>query len=363
MAIPFPQRPFEIPPQVFPAERHFEFIDQDNNTIEGYLRRAHADHPFAYTSFGKPSHGRARDGRRTILTGAKYVPEGDGRYRFTNEYVVIKKLSKEWIRRNPHHPENVRTELAAATLLEDDEHVHRIIEVLEDSRFLYIVMPSLGLDVLDTFSHRRPTDMVQFTRAFTRAAVNDLIYIKQHRVIHRDISLENIIVEFASQGRICLLIDFAMSLRCAEYEGNVFRITPQRPPCGKLRYMSPEVWFMAPLDFGVDVWALGCVFFYIFTMGSLARDEFRGIYLYDMPGDRCWEYYLEGNGLAEARQRNFDQYVNDDDIPADDIRVVRLLPVVQSLSDVQRDLLCQMLDLNPANRIAAEDILQHPYFQ
>ena len=363
MDIPFPPLPFGALPPIYEAERGFEFLDQDGKNVEGYLRRASADHEFAYSPLGKLSHGKSRDGRRLILTGAKYVREGDGRYRFNNEYVVIKKLSKLWIRTNPDHPESWRTEIAAATLLGDDEHVHTRIEVLEDRRYVYIVMPYLGLDMFDTLSHHRPQDMVQFTRAM----VNDLIYIKEKGVIHRDISPENIIVVFASQGSTCLLIDFAMALRCAQYEGHMFRIVPQEP-CGKRRYMSPEVWNSNPLDFGVDVWALGCIFFFIFTgqwtyNESMNRHEFRGKFLYDQPGDRCWQFYIEGNGIAEAHERNFDGFMIDPNVPIDFIRAVELLPLVQSLTDVQRDLLSRMLQIDPANRIMAEHILQHPYFQ
>ena len=363
MAIPFPPPPFDPPPQPFEAIRHFDFLDQDSNTIQGYLRRADVDHTFAYTSFGRPTGGNTRADRRIILTGAKYVRESEGRYRFTDEYVVIKRLSNEWIRTNPNHPENVWNEIAAATWLGDDEHVHSIIEVLQDRQYLYIVMPCLGLDIYDTLAHFRPVDMVQFARAM----VNDLIYIKRHRVIHRDISPENIIVEFASEGNRCLLIDFAMSLRCAHHEGTTFRIIRQER-CGKPRHMSPEVRLGNPLEFGVDVWALGCIFFYIFTgewtySEAMERHQFRGHHLYEVPYDRCWRFYIEGDGIAEAHQRNFDEYMDDPQLPLDFIRVVHLLPVVQSLSEVQRDLLSKMLKIDPENRIMAEDILHHPYFQ
>lgn len=75
-------------------------------------------------------------------------------YRFTsNDYVVIKKLSREWIRRHPRHPESVWNQLVAATLLGDDEHVHTITEVLADRQFPFIVMLCLGVDIYDTFAH------------------------------------------------------------------------------------------------------------------------------------------------------------------------------------------------------------------
>lgn len=371
MDINFPPVPFENPTQVNRAERNFEFFDQDGRTVEGYLRCADADHEFAYTYFKKASHGDSPDGRRSILKGAKYVREGDGRYRFTNQYVIIKKLSRDWIRRNPNHPENVETEIAAAAWLGDDEHVHRLIEVLEDQSFKYIVMPFLGYDFYDTFivdndtpdENRIAFDVMQFTRAM----VNDLIYLRERDVVHRDVSLENIILDIASGGRICLLIDFAMALRCLRYQGTTFRIDPQEP-CGKLRYMSPEVCRGTPLDCGVDVWALGCIFFFVFTgewihNESANRHEFRGKHLYRTPGDRCWQIYIEGNGIAQAHQLNFDGYMNIPNLPIDYVRAAGILPLVQTLSDVQRDLLSRMLQIDPANRIAAGDILQHPYFQ
>ena len=132
--------------------------------------------------------------------------------------------------------------------------------------------------------------------------------------------------------------------------------------------MSPEVWNSNPLDFGVDVWALGCIFFYIFTgqwiyNRSMNRHEFRGKFLYDQPGDRCWQWFIAGYSIAEVQTRTFDEFLIDPNFPRGFLPAVVLLPLVQSLTDVQRDLLSRMLQIHPASRIVAEDILQHPYFQ
>lgn len=68
-------------------------------------------------------------------------------------------------------------------------------------------------------------------------------------------------------------------------------------------------------------------------------------------GDRCWRFFIEGKNIEEAHQRILDGFMNELDVLIDSIGVVEMLPVVQSLSGDQRDLLVRMLQIDPANRI------------
>ena len=354
MAVPFPPRPFDDhpfdPPHIFPAERDFEFRDQDNEPTPGYLRRAGGAHDFVYTRFA----GRIlfNDGRRRIFEGCKYVRERDGRYRATNR-VVIKKLKRRWIDNNPHNPENVRNEIIVAQQLGDDQHVVTMTEVLEDDRYRYIIMPLLGRDILNTVDALRDEGYtIRDMPRFTRPMVANLIFIKGHGIIHRDTSPENIIVKDQPQENGCPLIDFAMALRCYRIEGNDQLVTSQ-VRCGKLGYMSPEVHYSHPLGFGVDVWAVGCILFVLWT----------GVRLYEGPGDRCWDFFIENDNIRLAHEQNLDHYLTTPGFPPDYVHLAQMLLVVQSLSDVQRDLLSKMLTRDPSRRITAEAILEHPYYQ
>jgi MAP/microtubule affinity-regulating kinase len=84
-------------------------------------------------------------------------------------------------------------------------------------------------------------------------------------VVHRDIKLENILID---QNSSVKLIDFGFSIVIAENQKlNVF--------CGTPSYMAPEIVNKQEYDFGVDIWALGVLFYKIVT----GNFPFRGIFV------------------------------------------------------------------------------------
>ena len=116
--------------------------------------------------------------------------------------------------------------------------------------------------------------------------------------------------------------------------------------------MSPEVVLGQALDSGVDVWALGCILFLLWT----------GKLLYDQPFDRSFQMYITHNGIANAHQFDLDAFMmNPDLLQPDFLDAMAKLPLVQALSDEQRDLLSRIFTIEPTERIRAEQILQHDY--
>ena len=89
-------------------------------------------------------------------------------------------------------------------------------------------------------------------------------------VCHRDLSLENILVD---QFRTSVIIDMGMCLRVPfrsddggvtdVSSGNLRLLIKPLQPCGKPNYMSPEVIRSeAPFDgFAIDLWACGVILF------------------------------------------------------------------------------------------------------
>jgi serine/threonine protein kinase len=144
-----------------------------------------------------------------------------------------------------------------------------------------------------------------------------------------------------------------MALQCATLEQQSLPIVPQIS-CGKLPYMSPEVVREDPLDFGVDVYSLGCTLFFIWTGGKL---------LYEHPSDNCFTFFIRQNGILEAPHVDLDMWLSVPGLPMDWNPLLEKLPLVQDLSDNQRDLLAHMLHIDPVERLTVPEILQHAYLQ
>jgi len=358
-------------PMIEKAFRTFTIYLDSGETRVGYMRNASKGHEFAYERIhskkplmlprrrGKVLYARVY--KRIVLDHSN---SNDIRYKETKDLVVMKKLSKKMFQKmttRKNHPENPYTEIAMLQMLGDDKHAISMNEVLEDDNYLYLIMPYFGEDILWNTLKEGISDSL--LRLQERAMVHNLIYLKKHQVIWRDISLENMIVcrgqaencneldDWQHGCCCCPLIDPAMALVVLDNNSS------SSPSCGKLPYMSPEeVADEKPLSFPVDVWATGIAFFTMWT---------RGQRLYDYPGDISWKYFLRDGGIENDDTVDRHEIVVTGGVSIDDIYRSTLrsrIRAVQSLRPLQRNLLANMLRLNPHERMAAEDILQHKWF-
>ena len=159
-------------------------------------------------------------------------------------------------------------------------------------------------------------------------------------VCHRDMSLENILVDEYSTS---IVIDLGMCLRvpfAADDDdgqvtdvssGNLRLLMKPMTPCGKPNYISPEVIRSeGPFDgFAIDLWATGVILF-IMLVGlppwEFAREE-----------DPRYRMIISG-GLARML-RSWDRQV----------------------SEPAADLLQKMLNRNPSDRLSLCEVKDHPW--
>src|SRR3569832_432054 len=158
-------------------------------------------------------------------------------------------------------------------------------------------------------------------------------------VCHRDMSLENILVD---EYKTSLVIDLGMCLKVpyTSEDGvgvsdvtsyNLRRLIKPLIPCGKPNYISPEILqSVEPFDgFAIDLWASGVILF-IMLVGlppwEFARDE-----------DPRYRMVVRG-GLARMLQ-SWDRQV----------------------SQQATDLLQRMLQEDPRQRLSLEEIRDHDW--
>lgn len=165
-----------------------------------------------------------------------------------------------------------------------------------------------------------------------------LSHLQKMGVCHRDMSLENILVD---EYKTSVVIDLGMCLRVpyASDDGSVSDVTSgnlrllMRPliPCGKPNYISPEILRSdEPFDgFAIDLWATGVILF-IMLVGlppwEFAREE-----------DPRYRMVIKG-GLTRM-----------------------LASWQRSVSPAAADLLQRMLMENPRDRLSLCEIKDHPW--
>lgn len=158
-------------------------------------------------------------------------------------------------------------------------------------------------------------------------------------VCHRDLSLENIMVH----NENCLIIDMGMCLRVPYNDptrqgaiadvtrGTTRRLMRPQGVCGKHNYMSPEVFANTDAfdGFAIDVWAAGVILYIMLT----------GFPPYDQASRTDQRFDLIINGSLARQLKSWD--IN--------------------LSEDAEDLLQNMLQLNPGERLSLAEVMAHPW--
>ena len=151
--------------------------------------------------------------------------------------------------------------------------------MLQDKEYLYSVMPFCGGGdlfgvVLDVAERRQANEGSEggggmsepVARYWFRQLLSGLHYLQSLGMCHRDLSLENILVD----GHGCLIIDMGLCLRVPYHcpgdpdghsadvqNGTDRRLIVPMGTCGKRNYMSPEIFVNKESfdGFAVDLWA------------------------------------------------------------------------------------------------------------
>jgi len=144
----------------------------------------------------------------------------------------------------------------------------------DKTQHLYFIFMELagGGELFDQVIDRGANAMPEATaRGFFRQMLDGVTYCHLAGVAHRDLKLENVLLNAAG---VIKLIDFGLSHvypRLAD--GTVDRSKPLRDVCGSKSYAAPEVLASRGYDgFAADVWSLGVCLFAMLS-GFFPLDE------------------------------------------------------------------------------------------
>ncbi|ORY47427.1 kinase-like protein [Rhizoclosmatium globosum] len=193
-------------------------------------------------------------------------------------------------------------------------------EAFDEGDKLRIVMELLpGGDLLKLLKTRGPLDE-ETVRGFFLQMVHVLKYLKTKGITHRDLKPDNFLV---ADGDVLKLADFGIAKGTSA--GNALNTM-----CGTPAYLAPEVILGKPYDSRVDVYSIGVILFFLLSCG-------------DTP-------YQNAQSEPELYQK-----VKNGDVDWS-------APSWATVSPSAKDLIRQLMALDPAQRIKLEDIEAHAWF-
>ena len=212
------------------------------------------------------------------------------------------------------------------------KNVTKILEMFEDDKYILIIMEYINGGNLFSFVKKRRKLTEKISKFLFRQIILGLKHIHSKNIVHRDVKLENILIDLNNTIKIC---DFGI--------GRVLS-SPQEllhDQCGTPMYMAPEILFSTKekgyKGFPVDIWSAG-IALYIMLSGTLPFSIKKEDSILDMNENN------KKKNVALKQAIMFTQPKK-----------------IEKISDKAKDLLHGLLNKDPNKRLTIEQILKHPW--
>lgn len=249
---------------------------------------------------------------RNILAQGGFAQVYIAVHKKTGTHVAIKQIPKQKFN-DENEAERIKSEIRIHSNI-NHPFIVEVYEVIETEKFAYIVMELAKNGSLTNYlSANGHVIEREACRIFAQIVVAIRYLHTKCRIAHRDIKLDNILVDSHNNIR---LSDFGLSR--AFSSDKLFETL-----CGSLCYAAPEIMSGRKYDFSADIWALG-VCLYALVTGKMP--------FYDM----------------NITKLGMKIVYTEPDFPSD-------------LSDNLSDLLSKLLAKDPKDRLTIEEIYQHPW--
>ncbi|XP_061163972.1 serine/threonine-protein kinase PLK4-like [Saccostrea echinata] len=185
----------------------------------------------------------------------------------------------------------------------------------EDSNYVYLVLEICLNGELNRYLKANCKVLTEDeAQHFMRQIVEGMLYLHSHGILHRDLTLANLLLTRNMNVKIA---DFGLATQLTVPDEKHFTM------CGTPNYISPEIAMRSAHGLEADVWSLGCML-YTFLVGKPPFD-------------------------TEAVKSTLNRVIHAEfDLPS-------------HLSEDAKNLIKSLLKKNPKERLPLPDILKHPF--
>ena len=323
------------------AIRDYNYYMKQSNKLSNYIKNYYKKfNSYPPTSINFYKYGR-------IIGQGAFGKVNIGLNILSGRVVAIKSFNKEKLELNS---ENMKKIMYETNLMQKLNHpnITKILETFEDQKYFLIVMEYINGGNLFSFIKKRRKLSEKISKFLFKQIILGIKYIHSNNIVHRDIKLENILIDLNNRVKIC---DFGIGVTLKSENELLY------DQCGTPMYMAPEIILCSKKNgykgFPVDVWSSG-IALYIMLSGALPFD-FKKVKKNKIHDNSL---NLDNNNneisLSSNNNNNFElQY-----------SIVNKSPKhIEKISDEARDLLHGLLNKDPEKRLTIEQILNHPWLK
>lgn len=179
----------------------------------------------------------------------------------TKQKVAVKQFSKR--RLKPHRLKLLQSEVEVYLRL-DHPNICRLLHAYESKNDVWLVMELCGCELYSRLCERKVYSEANAAEVMHQM-LQAVTYLHSHRIVHRDMKLENWMYSALGPDDRLKLIDFGFS-RIINGADETLDM-----PCGTLHYTSPEV-LSRKYTSKCDIWSIGVICY----MLLIGRPPFRG---------------------------------------------------------------------------------------
>ncbi|KAL7714972.1 non-specific serine/threonine protein kinase [Entamoeba marina] len=206
------------------------------------------------------------------------------------------------------------------------QHIIQLHEVLRSTEHMYIIMECIYGGTLKEYVKQRPLLEEEVIRNISKQILEALSYLHEKNIIHRDLKLENVLLLNTNTINI-KITDFGLG---KIIDSNTDNMTKTR--CGTCEYISPELLKGKEYNgYKNDIWGAGVL------MYVLATKKFPFLNENDVKPHKYLIYNIINNKRSycqEFKERSLEF----------------------------KDIIDNMLNVDPMKRFAANDCLNHLFF-